>query len=276
MRVKKIVEFFTRARKGHKMKDKLRIFSYTMLHILLFPINRLSFLFIRRNVLPPKIFFKNFTIQNSDGLFFCRDNVDLDVASEEFEFALRKHFKELKKGVFIDIGANIGKYTVMMSNNLGGNGEVIAIEPHPENFRTLERNIDLNRCKNVVALNLACWNKKTELKLFSHEDQPLLASAVKPSENYIKTQADTLDNIIKDLGVKKIDLIKIDVEGAEQQVLEGMKNILKKKKARIIFEAWNQQYVDACRKILGKYGYEIRHLDNWYWLGFPGKSPLKP
>ncbi len=267
VKVEKALEFATRFRKGRKIQDKLNIFAYTLTHLLFFPINSLSFALIKRNLIPPKAFFNNFVIENSDGLFFCRDNVDLDVVSEDFESSLRKHFKSLKRGVFVDVGANIGKYTVMMSKSLGGKGKIISIEPHPENFKTLEKNMDLNNCSNAVALNLACWSKKTDLKLFSHEDQPLLASAVKTSKNYITTKADTLDNILDNLNIRKVDLVKIDVEGAERQVLEGMKNILKSGKAKIIFEAWNQEYVDACRKVLEKYGYKIKHLDNWYWMG---------
>lgn len=266
--IKRLLTFVTRFRKGYKKGDKIFIFLYTILHLALYPINRLSFLTLKKNLIPPKIFFNNFTIRNYDGLFLCRDNVDLDVVSEDFERGIRSYFKEFKKGVFIDIGSNIGKYTVMIGNQLNDKGKVISIEPHPQNFEVLQKNIELNNCKNVTSLNIACWNKKNELKLYNHEDQPLLASAVKKSRKYITVKADTLDSILKNLEISNIDMVKIDVEGAESEVLKGMDYILKNKKPKVIFEAWDDDYLEACKKILENYGYGIEHLDKMYWIGY--------
>lgn len=267
MSIKKLFTFVTRFRKGLRIRDKFSILFYTILHILLYPINSLAFLLIRKNLIPAKIFFNNYIIENSDGLFFCRDNVDLDVVGEDFEHGIRNYFKSFDRGIFVDIGANIGKYTIMISNQLK-EGKVISIEPHPENFKTLKKNIKLNNCKNIIPVETACWNKKEVLKLFNHEDQPLLSSSIKPSKSYIKINSDALDNILQKLNIKKVDFIKIDVEGAESRVLEGMKKILKSGKTKIIFEAWDKNYLNACREILQKYNYKIKHLDKMYWMGF--------
>lgn len=71
------------------------------------------------------------------------------------------NFIQLRKGdVFIDVGAHIGKYTILVAKIVGKEGLVIAIEPNPENYETLLENIKLNNLKNVIAVNIAAWNKK--------------------------------------------------------------------------------------------------------------------
>ncbi len=227
----------------------------------------MSFFLLKRNIVYPKILLTNFKVKNSDGLFICRDNIDLDIVSESFEFGIRKYFKKFKGGVFIDVGANIGKYTVMISNQINSRGKIISIEPHPGNFQLLKKNIEINDCKNVIPLNLACWDKKDLIKLFSHENHPLLASAIKQSTKYIEVDAEPLDDILDKLNIKNVDFIKLDVEGAEEKVLNGMKKILKAGKTKIIFEAWNDEYLLACKKILETYNYKVRHLDKMYWMG---------
>jgi len=264
----KLLTFVTRFREGDSTKDKLVILAHNILYLALYPINHLSFVLLKRNIAHPKIIFKKFTVKNSDGLFICRDNVDHDVISESFEAGIRKYFKGVQKGVFVDVGSNIGKYTVMIGNQLNGKGKVISIEPHPQNFEVLQKNIELNNCKNVTSLNIACWNKKNELKLYNHEDQPLLASAVKKSRKYITVKADTLDSILKNLKIGDIDMVKIDVEGAESEVLKGMDLILGNKKPKVIFEAWDDEHLEACKKILETYGYRVEHLDKMYWIGY--------
>jgi len=266
--IKNFLALINNFKYGYGTSDKVKIFLHNILYIILYPVNRFSFLFFKKHAIHPKFFFNGFKVKNSDGLFICRDNVDLDVVSEDFEYDIRKYFKTFKKGIFVDIGANIGKYTIMISNQVKGTEKIISIEPHPENFEILEKNIGLNNCKSVILLNLACWNKKGVLKLYSHENQPLLASAVRPSKNYIKVNSNSLDNILKKMKIKNVDLIKIDVEGAESNVLEGMENVLKSGKAKIIFEAWNDVYLASCRKILQNYNYKIKHLDKMYWIGF--------
>lgn len=270
--INSILNFTSRFRNGYTAMDKIKIFLYNFLFIALYPINRVSFILMKKLILHPKTFFGNLTIRNSDGIFICRDHVDLDVVSENFEKGIRTYFKEFRKGVFVDVGANVGKYTIMISNQMTRNGKIISIEPHPDNFKILKKNINLNKCKNVIALNLACWNKRNNLKLFGHENQPLLASAIKSSKEYITVNAETLDNILKKMKIKDVDLIKLDVEGAESKVLEGMKLILKSGKPKIIFEAWTEDYVNTCKKILETYNYKIKQLDKIYWLGFCDKK----
>ncbi len=266
--LKRFYIFITRFKDGYMLKDKVKIFLHNFLFLLLYPINRVSFIIAKKLIVHPSLFFSGFIVKNSDGLFFCKDNVNLDIISERFESNLRKYFKSINKGMFLDIGANVGKYTVMISNQIRKEGMVVSIEPHPKNFDILIKNMKLNKCENVIPIKVAAWNKKEPLKLFSHENQPVLASSVKVSNNYIKVNADTVDNIAEELKIKNFDFIKIDVEGAEPQVLEGMENVLKEGNAKIIFEAWDEEHVKKCEAILEKYNYEIENIDKLYWIAY--------
>ncbi|MBI2542869.1 MAG: FkbM family methyltransferase [Candidatus Aenigmarchaeota archaeon] len=263
------ITFITRFRSGYTPMDRIKIFLYSVLYILFYPINVLSFALIKRNLIHLKKIFNGFGVVNSDGVYVCRDNVDLDIVSENFERDIRKYFKNFNRGTFVDIGANIGKYTVMISNQMKDNGRIISIEPHPDNFKILEKNIEINELKNITPLNLACWNKKDSLKLFNHENQPLLASVTKSSGDFMEVAANSVDNILEEFGVDDVDMIKLDVEGAEAKVLEGMDKLLRKGRVKIIFEAWDDEHLSDCRKLLGGYNYKVEHLNKMYWMGLP-------
>ena len=81
--------------------------------------------------------------------------------------------KEVKKGnVVLDIGANIGYYTLIFAKLVGENGKVFAFEPDPTNFALLKKNVEMNGYKNVVLVQRAVSNKTGKLKLYLCEDNP--------------------------------------------------------------------------------------------------------
>ena len=131
--------------------------------------------------------------------------------------------KQIQKNMnVIDIGANIGYYTVHLSNLVGSNGTVFAFEPDPLNFSTLEKNVKLNDCENVVLINKAVSNSCEPTTLFQNPDNSGGHSLIN-SENIQKTitvDVITLDDYFKNLTIS-IDLVKIDVEGAEDFVIKG-------------------------------------------------------
>jgi FkbM family methyltransferase len=164
---------------------------------------------------------------------------------EDF-IVMTKHEEEImglfcpKEGeTVVDIGAHMGRYTITSSKSVGSSGKVIAVEAHPYNFRILQHNIRLNKLPNVNLLNWAVYSKKARLKLYLPDEDlgytmhhSLMTNylATKYSEEierrYIEVEADTLDNLLKIRGMNKVNWIKIDVEGAEYEVLKGAKEIL--------------------------------------------------
>lgn len=164
---------------------------------------------------------------------------------EDF-IVMTKHEEEIielfhpKEGdIVVDIGAHMGRYSITSSKLVGPHGKVIAVEAHPYNFKLLQRNIRLNGLTNVTAVNCAVYSKKDKLKLYLPDEEQgytmhhsLMTNYLvsKYSEGieqkYIEVQAYTLDNLMQRSGITQINWIKIDVEGAEYEVLRGAREIL--------------------------------------------------
>lgn len=129
----------------------------------------------------------------------------------------------LPTDVCVDVGANVGYYTTLMSG-LAYNGSVHAFEPVPINWMILNLNIQLNRLKNVV-LNFKALADKRGVVDFSISVDGAYSS-IKHTERHaeseiVSVELDTLDAYIASNKLLKIDVIKVDVEGAEELVLKG-------------------------------------------------------
>jgi len=131
-------------------------------------------------------------------------------------------------GTFVDIGANIGYYTVLASMIVGDGGRVFAFEPEPVNFETLKKNIALNGLRNVTPEARACTDREGELRLFldasnaggHHLDD------VRDGSRAVSIPAVTLDGYFRQAG-GPIDLIKMDIQGHEPVALRGMMDTLR-------------------------------------------------
>lgn len=136
--------------------------------------------------------------------------------------------ENLKEGMTIaEVGANIGYYALMEASIIGDKGKIYAIEPFPPNYELLKRNIELNQYNKIVDLhNIAISDKPGKTKLFLNDKHNLcnmLESA--GCEGSVEVETKTLDDFIK--GKKLPDMIRMDIEGYEYYVLDGMKKTLK-------------------------------------------------
>ena len=135
----------------------------------------------------------------------------------------------LKEGmIVVDVGANIGVYTILAAEKVGKNGKVIAIEPEPKNYQQLLKNIKLNNFQNVIPINIALADHNGSEKLYISYCAGL--HSLIASENTIssiKVPLKTVDKLLEELNLKKIDIIKIDTEGSELPVLKGAEKTLK-------------------------------------------------
>lgn len=132
----------------------------------------------------------------------------------------------LKEGMtFIDIGANVGTYSYMASKIVGDTGRVFAFEPHPGCFSILKK--ITKKCKNIIAYQKAVSDKEGIIKFHISTNNSAAHSIYGSEEksNAINVESVRLDDIFKDEN-KKIDLILMDVEGAEPSVIDGMKFLL--------------------------------------------------
>ena len=210
----------------------------------------------------PKLLY-DVTIKNEDEIFFCGKSwLKTQGAITDYEPETRRYFN-LDKGVFIDIGANIGKYSVMLGRKYPSM-KIVSIEASKETFEILKKNIKLNNLKNVIPLNIAASNKKG-VSYFYLSNKGLGTSCslkeIKEHSKKIKVKTDTIDNIIDNIiKIKKIRLIKIDVEGSEPEVLKGAIRTLRRDKPRVIFEALNKENFEKSSKILIGLGYKIKRV----------------
>jgi len=128
--------------------------------------------------------------------------------------------------VVVDGGAHMGFYTIRAASMVGAEGRVIAVEPDPSNFAILERNVKANGLGNVIAINAALADKVGLGKLSRTKMSTTHYLTDLESPGSLTVQTLTLDGLLRQMGLGKVDLVKLDVEGAELQALEGAKEIL--------------------------------------------------
>jgi len=203
--------------------------------------------------------------------FYCSDSASILMLSPTYEWWMSRYLRPKCGDVFVDVGAHIGKYVIPTAKVVGESGLVIAIEPHPENYALLNKNIKLNGLKNVVTLNLAVWREDCKLKLFVGESSGChsLREDVTghTTSKYIVVEARKLDTILKDFNLKSVDFVKIDVEGAEIEVLEGMKDILKNHAPKVVVEVFDKNY-DKFSEIMNIYGYTVENIAKYEIYGY--------
>jgi FkbM family methyltransferase len=191
---------------------------------------------------------KGFIVRTWDGfLFYVRPRTtDLYAICCEEVYELENWFKPHAKGVIVDVGAYIGTYTVraMRTAKL-----VIAIEPLPINYKALEVNIKLNDCKreaDVILINKAIAETKGKTYIYLPVESKCIGAEIAKIEGVSKqsfmgfnVEIDTLDNTLSSLGIERIDLMKIDIEGYVSKAFPGMIESLKKTKWLIV-ELWKR------------------------------------
>lgn len=169
--------------------------------------------------------------------------------------------KILKKDMtFVDVGANNGYFTLFAAKRLT-EGTVISFEPVKQIYENLLFNIDLNNFRNVLTYNSGLSNGKVkEMDIFTSEDEicdglSTLYPTNKRTKKIGKIKLSSLDEIADELFLKAIDVIKIDVEGAEFEVLKGSQKVLSKFKPKILIEINDETFHAA--------GYNVKDLTDF-------------
>jgi len=163
----------------------------------------------------------------------------------------------------VDLGANIGYYTLLAAKLVGRKGRVFAFEPAPDNFSLLLKNIDANGYDNIIPVPKAVSNKTGTTKLFLHRmnkgDHRIYDSH--DGREAITVDATTLDAFFEN-GQYPIDVIKMDIQGAEMAALQGMTEaVLKNDSLKIFTEFWPE--------MLQKFGFSpLEFLSKFIEYGF--------
>ena len=150
---------------------------------------------------------------------------------------LEKLIYAINKGkVFYDIGASLGTHTIFMAKRVGENGSVISFEPESESFKKLNANIKLNKLKNVTPIKIALGDSFSTGFFSSYGDgfgsYNLTGYGKKDYNEKIKIVPG--DYIIKNRNLSVPNVVKIDVEGYEYYVLQGIKETLRKTVCRTL------------------------------------------
>ncbi len=162
------------------------------------------------------------------------------MAREDYEIESRYLGRFIAPGdVVVDAGASCGIYTVGAAKLVGRGGRVLAFEPGRESFSVLERNIKLNLANNVRCFRSALSERDGVARLFHDENRPVsysLGSGNNAEGFWEQTRTITLDTVAEQEGVSRLDLLKMDVDGAEELVLKGGRALLSGSRPTILFE----------------------------------------
>jgi FkbM family methyltransferase len=237
---------------------------------------------LARLILGNSLNVKNRVIKTPDGCQFflpsLREPISFSLLIDgvyepnSLEFILKKL---TKNAVFLDIGANIGCFSITTAKLLEKqNISVIAIEASPSIFTYLKHNIETNLLTNVKAFNLAADEKdESNINFYEapidHFGMGSLGAQFNNDPIQVKTK--TVDSIIKNEQINKVDLLKVDVEGYEASVFAGAKELLSSPNAPIIlfeFCDWaearkpDSKIGDAQRTLID-FGYKIYRLKDY-------------
>lgn len=161
--------------------------------------------------------------------------------------AMHSHLE--RGATFVDVGAQIGYYSLKAAAVVGPAGHVIAIEPNPQTIAKLEANIAAS-CAGVIAVErVACSDADTMLDLYaaapSNTGETSLSRANASQSGAVvriyRVRARPLDDIIREAGASRVDVIKIDVEGAEYLVLKGSQQTLARFHPSLMVEVLDRQ-----------------------------------
>ena len=173
---------------------------------------------------------------------------DVGISSELLVFKVHEPLttklisKILTKGmVCLDIGSNIGYYALLEHKIIGNTGKVIALEPSPANFEILKKNIDIQNSSNIECYNLAAGDKNGTTRFVidkrsngcmtvADNEEPIIPGDI------INVPIKRIDDFVNEIKLQKLDFLRMDVEGFEKHIFEGMKNTLSKFKPLIQIE----------------------------------------
>jgi len=184
-----------------------------------------------------------------------------------YEASLKKIFRSLIKDGdhVLDIGANIGFHTLYFAELVGSTGTVTAFEPVPKNYNELSTNIEINGVQSIIAKNIALGiiNETITIRADDNSNNPG-AYNLFDKEGNVTIECRIGDEVVVDN--EKIDFIKIDVEGYEAFVINGLQKTISKHKPVIIFEYDNNYHKktnlpeDHIFTTLNRLGYGFQYI----------------
>ncbi|MGC1414514.1 MAG: FkbM family methyltransferase [Candidatus Acidiferrum sp.] len=184
----------------------------------------------------------------------------------------------------IDIGAHIGFHTLLFAKCVGPTGRVFSFEPLPENFDLLRKNVELNNLTQVRAFDKAVFSRAGEITISVPDDQPNSGNGSACLEKGVKqfrVNAVSLDAFCEEFSIRP-DILKMDVEGAEYEVLKGAERVIAQFRPMLLIELHHFDGNVAAHPVpdlVSGWGYQIHWIDRWqltsHIFATPGTSPVE-
>jgi len=150
-------------------------------------------------------------------------------------------------GVFFDVGAHIGYDSLKAAVAVGDSGKVVSFEPNPNTVAQLRANVEASGARNVIVQPIACTDQETTLTLYDSTlggnsgATSLSRDNAGPLTRPYTVQGRRIDDVVKELGLQRLDVLKADVEGAELVVLRGATETLKRFHPKLVLEVVPRQ-----------------------------------
>jgi FkbM family methyltransferase len=177
--------------------------------------------------------------------------------------------------IIVDVGANIGYYTLIFSKLTGKGGKVFAFEPSNSNFKILNENIRINKYSDVVVtINKAVSDKEEQMNLYLNDENHGMnrifkSNAYAPKTNHVeRIETIRLDSFFDKLQSLKVDFVKLDIEGSEYGAIKGMQKIIDNNKKLALMTEFHPSSITEYGivprqflELLYSFGFNIWSLD---------------
>jgi FkbM family methyltransferase len=209
--------------------------------------------------------------------FIIRKTLQTYILQSGWERQTTAIFSEVVRegDVVLDLGANLGYFSLLASKLVGDGGKVFAFEPEPKNYQLLLKNIDINGYHNIIALPKAISAKSGKMSLFINANDSGSHTLHKPnSRGSFPTQIDIESVSLDDYfagGFTSINVIKMDIEGTEPKAFLGMREILSKNPNLIIIMEFFPSIIreagdspeDFAHQIFEQYKFNVWLMDDY-------------
>lgn len=222
--IKKIVSLIVP--KGYT-KEKIKLLFYNFNK----PKNTVFELLKIQNKIIYKTTYDNTTLFTTDGLY---------AIAQDFDYY--QHFYKVKNNdIVLDAGGNVGHLSILFSKKVGANGQVHSFEPDKYNIEAFQKNIELNKEleNNISIHDLLLWNENKLVDFEEAGNEGSSAVWFSGKNDVVKKEAVTIDSWISKNNIEQLDFIKMDIEGAEIEALEGCVETIKKLKPNFAIASYH-------------------------------------
>jgi FkbM family methyltransferase len=179
-----------------------------------------------------------------EDLFFLRCPLFLiSFATVEYRGYLR-HYRPTEGNFVVDCGAWKGHFTILISRLVGSEGRVVSLEPQPVMYSHIINRVHRLKLENVIVVNCGLHSFDTSVVTPRSRSSAFRTYSSQERSNSIDSQTvqlRTLDNIIKEVRIPRVDFIKMDIEGSEIEAIDGMHNTLKGNNVRLAIATYHMR-----------------------------------